>query len=62
MTTMKETPEEMEDRDGPQGDLTGYVPTGEDRHIKDVYREWVHSNNGAHLSGGVKADQECQAR
>ena len=40
-----------EDGEGAAGDLTGYVPTGENRRIQESYREWVISNDGAHLSG-----------
>ena len=54
-------PEETEDGEGPVGDLPGYVPTGEERCIKEVYGYWVHSNDGAHLTGGVATDQEWQA-
>ena len=50
------------ERERPAGDLPGYVPTGEDRSIKEVYGDWVHCNDGAHLSGGVKDDQAWQAR
>ena len=40
MTMMEEeTPEEMEDGEGHVGDLSGYVPIGEDRRIKEVYRD-----------------------
>ena len=42
--------------------MPGYIPTRKDRRIMEVYGHWVHSNYGAHLSGGVKVDQECQAR
>ena len=45
--------DETEDGEGPAGDLPEYVPTGEDRQIGEVYVDWVHSNDGAHLSGGV---------
>ena len=47
----------MEDGEENLGDLTGYVPTGEYRRIKEAYGDWVHSNDGVHLSGGVKDDQ-----
>ena len=47
----------MEDREGPAGDLPGYVPTGEYRWIREVYGDWVQSNDEAHLSGGIKYDQ-----
>ena len=60
--TTKGTPEKTEDGEGPAGDLPGYVPTREDRRIKEVYGYWVKSNDGAHLSGGVKANQEWKAR
>ena len=52
-TTTGEMTDETEDGEGPAGDLPEYVPTGEDRQIGEVYGDWVHSNDGAHLSGGV---------
>ena len=52
----------MEDGEGPAGDLLGYVPAGEERWIREVYGDWVQSNNVAHLSGGVKDDQAWQSR
>ena len=52
----------MEDGWGPAGDLSGYVPTGEDQWIREVYRGWVQSNYGAHLTGGVKYDPTWQSR
>ena len=58
MTMMEETQDETEDRKGPMRDLLGYMTMGEDRRIKEVYGDWIYSNNGAHLSGGVEADQE----
>ena len=59
-TTAGETTDETEEGEGPAGDLQGYVPTVEDRWVKEVYGYWVRYNDGAHLSGGVKADQACQ--
>ena len=44
----------MEDGEGDLGYLTGYVPTGEYRRIKEAYRDRVHSKDGAHLSGGYR--------
>ena len=55
------TPEETEDSERPAGDLPGYVPTVKDWRIKEVYGDWVQSNDGSHLSGGVEAGQEWQA-
>ena len=59
------TTEEKEDDTGdskePVGDLPGYVPMGEDRQIIEVYRYWVHSNDEAHLSGGINYDKAWQA-
>ena len=46
----------------PAGDFPGCVPSGEDRWIRGVYRDWEHSNDGAHLSGGIKYYQVWQAR
>ena len=51
--TPGEKTDETEEGEGPTQDLTGYMPTGEDKRIMEVYRDWVHSNDGAHLSGGV---------
>ena len=59
MTMKKEgNPEDTEYGEGPTGDLLGYVPTREDRRIQEVYGDCVHSNYGAHLSGGDEANQE----
>ena len=44
-TTTEEKEEEKADGKGPTGDLTDYVPTGEDWRIREVYGDWVHSNN-----------------
>ena len=46
--------DKKEDREGPAGDLPGYVPMGEDRWIREVYGDWLHSNNGSYLSGWIK--------
>ena len=56
--TSEGTPEEREKGEGPAEDIPGYAPTREDRRIKEVYGDWVHSNDGTNLSWGVKADQE----
>ena len=58
MTMMTEEKEdETGDSEGPAGDLLRYVPTGEDQRIRDIYGDWVHSNDGAHLSKGVQDDK-----
>ena len=57
-TTKKETPEETEDGEDPAEDLPDNVPTWENRRIQEVYGDWVNSNDGVHLSEGVKAKQE----
>ena len=54
---MGDNTDKTEDREGPAGNLPGYVTMGEDRRIKEAYRDWVNYNNGAHLSAGVKDDQ-----
>ena len=36
-----------------KGDLTVYVLTPEDPHMWKVYKEWVHTNDGIHLDGGI---------
>ena len=41
---------------GNEGGLPYYMPTGWDQRIQAVYRDWVHSNDRAHLSGGVDDD------
>ena len=43
-------------------DLPGYIPTTEDLHLCDVYREWMHTNNCGHLSGGITDDAAWKAR
>ena len=52
----------MEDGEGSAGYMPGYVSTGKERQIKEVYGDWVHSNDRVHLSGGVKANQEWKDR
>ena len=61
-TVTEDKPEETEDGEETAGNLPGYLPTREDRWIKVVYGDWVHSNDGSYLSGGVDANQEWQAR
>ena len=39
--------------EGDTGYLSGYIPTGDDRRIREVYRNWVHYNYGAHPSEGI---------
>ena len=48
------------DGEGTTGDLPGYVPTGEDWHIQEVYGDWVNYSNGAHLSEGTQDNKEWQ--
>ena len=59
-TTTK--PEEKVDAtvngEGDAGDLSSYIPMGEDRRIQAVCRDWVHSNNGEHLNGGISDDEK----
>ena len=60
-TTTDETTDETGDGEGPAGDLSGYVSTEEDQRIREVYGYWVKSNDGAHLSGGIKDYKAWQA-
>ena len=59
------TPKMVEKFDGPvdgeggKGDLPGHLSTGEDRQIQALYRDWVHSNNGAQLSGRIYNNILC---
>ena len=46
--------------EGTAEDLPGYVLTGEDQRMQNIYGDWVHSNNGAHLSTGIQDDKEWQ--
>ena len=48
--------------EGPVGDLPGNVITGEEQRIQEVYRDWMHSNDGAHTSGGIQDKKEWQTR
>ena len=57
MTTTEGKTDETGVGEGPAGDLSGYVPTEEDRQIREVYEDWVHSNDGARPSGGVRDDK-----
>ena len=50
------------DRKGAVGGLPGYVPTGEDQRIQEVYRYWVNSNDGAHISEGIQDYKEWKTR
>ena len=52
------TPSEGE---GVVGDGPGYTPTPEDLHLWDVYGDWVHTNPGTHLEGGIRKDSAWQA-
>ena len=47
--------------EGTAEDLPGYVLTGEDQRMQNIYGDWVHSNNGAHLSRGIQDDKAWQA-
>ena len=58
--TIEEREAVTEDNKGTADDMPGYVPTGEDRQIQEVYKDWVYSNNGAHLSGGIQDNKEWQ--
>ena len=62
ITTPAEKVVATEDGKGAAGDLTGYVPTGEYRRIQEVYGDWVHSNYGDHLSGGIADDKDWHTR
>ena len=33
-------------------DIPGYKPTPEGLILQEVYVDWVHTNDGGHLSGG----------
>ena len=46
----------MDDGEGENGDVPGYVPTPEDLHLWEVYGDWVHGNPGTHLYGGIPED------
>ena len=43
-----------EDIEGDARDVPGCLPTWEYWRIQDVYRYWLHSNNGAHLRGEIE--------
>ena len=45
-----------------RGDLPGYIPTPENIYLHNVYGEWVCTNYGGHLSGGITDNTTCQAR
>ena len=52
------TPSEVE---GTTGDEPGYTPTPEDLRLREVYKDWVHSNPGNHLDGGICDDSAWQS-
>ena len=62
MTNPVEMVDVTEDGKGGAEDLPGYVRTGEYRQIRDFNGDWVHSNNGSHLSGGISYGEYCQMR
>ena len=33
--------------------MNGYIPTIEDLFLREVYGDWVHTNDGGNLSGGI---------
>ena len=37
-------------------DLPGYTPKAVDLCLQDFYLEWVHINDGGHLSKGISDD------
>ena len=41
------------------GDLPRYKPMPEDIILKDVYGQWVHTNDGRNLSGRIADDAKC---
>ena len=47
--------------EGEEGDKLGYTPTTEDLRIQEVYGDWLHTNPGTHLDGGIGDDTEWQA-
>ena len=55
-TTMEDKEDKTGDREGPTWDLPMYIPTGEDRHTREVCRDWLKSNDGSYLSEGIKDD------
>ena len=61
-TNPEEKADATEDRKGATGDMPGYILTGEYRRIKEVYRDWVHPNDGVHLSRGIANDEEWKTR
>ena len=56
--TLSEKEIATEDGKGAAGDLTGYLPTGEERQTHEDYRDWVHSNNGDQISGGISNNND----
>ena len=44
------------DREGESGDAPRFVPTPEDLHLREVYRDLVHRNPGTHLDGRITDD------
>ena len=42
--------------EGEDVDLPGYKPMLEGLHLREFYGEWVHTNDGGHLSGGIADD------
>ena len=52
---------EPADGKGEKGDEPEYTPTPEDFRLQEVYRDWVHTNPGTHLDGGIGNDAAWQA-
>ena len=42
-----------EEGEGTAGDVPEYQPTPEDLCLREVYRDWVHTNPDTHLDRGV---------
>ena len=58
--TIEENEAATGDGKGGAGDMPGYLPTGEDQRIQEVYRVWMNSNDGAHLNRGMQDNKEWQ--
>ena len=40
--------------------MLGCTPTPEDLRLQEVYRDWVHSNPGTHIDGGIEDNKTWQ--
>ena len=43
------------------GNMPRYMPTPLDRSIEEVYKDWVHANDGCHIDASIVDSDACKA-